>query len=179
VRPSQCNGTYPNLASTTINAVPVAGATAYEFGVTINGGGEQLIPLSTSFLKYSDLPALPGIGATLTIRVRATANGIQGVFGLSCNVFTPAPADEDFSQNLSSNEEMTAFPNPFANQFTLKLVNNSETSIQIFDINGRLISNQMVNDSYDVELGQNLTAGVYLVRVEQNSETQTFKMIKK
>jgi hypothetical protein len=74
---------------------------------------------------------------------------------------------------------MTAYPNPFTNQFTLKLVSNSEASIQIFDINGRLVANQVVNESYDVELGQNLTSGVYLVRVEQNNETKSFKMIKK
>jgi hypothetical protein len=157
----------------------VAGATAYKFGVTVNGGAEQILSLPTSFFRYSDLPSLPGIGATIAIRVRAIVNGIEGAFGLSCNVFTPAPADEDFSQNLSSNEEMTAYPNPFTNQFTLKLVSNSEASIQIFDINGRLVANQVVNESYDVELGQNLTSGVYLVRVEQNNETKSFKMIKK
>jgi hypothetical protein len=179
VRASQCNRTFPNLGSTTINANPVAGATAYKFGVTVNGGAEQILSLPTSFFRYSDLPSLPGIGATIAIRVRAIVNGIEGAFGLSCNVFTPAPADEDFSQNLSSNEEMTAYPNPFTNQFTLKLVSNSEASIQIFDINGRLVANQVVNESYDVELGQNLTSGVYLVRVEQNNETKSFKMIKK
>jgi hypothetical protein len=179
VRASQCNRTFPNLGSTTINANPVAGATAYQFGVTVNGGAEQILSLPTSFFRYSDLPSLPGIGATIAIRVRAIVNGIEGAFGLSCNVFTPAPADEDFSQNLSSNEEMTAYPNPFTNQFTLKLVSNSEASIQIFDINGRLVANQVVNESYDVELGQNLTSGVYLVRVEQNNETKSFKMIKK
>jgi hypothetical protein len=42
-----------------------------------------------------------------------------------------------------------------------------------------MISNQEVKAIYEVELGHNLEAGVYLVRVEQGDETKSIKMIKK
>jgi hypothetical protein len=52
-------------------------------------------------------------------------------------------------------------------------------NIQLFDIHGRLIENRQVQDEYEITMGQNLNTGVYLVRVEQNGEMQSFKMVKK
>jgi hypothetical protein len=75
--------------------------------------------------------------------------------------------------------QATAYPNPFFSQFTLKLANNTEASIQVFDITGKLISDQVVNAIYEIELGQNLETGVYLVRIEQNGDIQNIKMVKK
>jgi hypothetical protein len=179
IRASQCGMTVPaNNASVVINASPVAGATNYQFGVVVNGGAEQLINTSNSFLSFSQLSAVPGAGSTIAIRVRATVNTIVAAWSASCNVFTPGVMDEEFVE-VAKVDYATAYPNPFSNQFTLKLANNSEASIQVLDITGKLITIQTVNDMYEVELGQNLETGVYLVRIEQNGNIQNIKMVKK
>jgi hypothetical protein len=181
MRFSQCGITVPaNESSVVINAIPVASATSYDFEVTVNGGAPQLINTANSFFNFGMLSALPAANSTLSIRVRATANTIVGAWGNACTVNTPAssPSDEDFTA-VVTNQSIAAYPNPFSNQFTLKLANNSEATIQVFDINGKMISNQEVKAIYEVELGHNLEAGVYLVRVEQGDETKSIKMIKK
>ena len=97
-----------------------------------------------------------------------------------CNVTTPGMMML-LNQNigLESSNDIVAYPNPFTDQFTVKLADLSTATIQVFDINGRLVENQTTNDTFEVELGQNLSTGIYNVRVEQNGETQSFKMIKK
>jgi hypothetical protein len=177
---SQCSMTLPaNEPTVVLNAFPVDNASSYDFMVTVNGGTPQMINTVNSYFTFGQLTNLPGHSASIAVSVRAIVNGVAGAWGNTCTVTTNAPGDEDFVESIASKQEMAAYPNPFTNQFTLKLANNSEAAIQIFDINGRLVANQVVNDSYDVELGQNLTSGVYLVRVEQNNELKSFKMIKK
>jgi hypothetical protein len=177
---SQCSLVLPaNEPTVVLNAFPVDNASSYDFMVTVNGGTPQMINTVNSYFTFGQLTNLPGHSASIAVSVRAIVNGVAGAWGNTCTVTTNAPGDEDFVESIASKQEMAAYPNPFTNQFTLKLANNSEAAIQIFDINGRLVANQVVNDSYDVELGQNLTSGVYLVRVEQNNELKSFKMIKK
>jgi hypothetical protein len=81
--------------------------------------------------------------------------------------------------NIESVEQITAYPNPFNNEFNIVLPKADVANIQLFDINGRLIENRQIQNEYEITMGQNLNAGVYLVRVEQNGEMQSFKMIKK
>jgi|688.fasta_scaffold02100_2 hypothetical protein len=179
IRASQCGITVPaNNGSIVINANPVTGASNYQFGVIVNGGAEQLINTANSFFNFSQLSALPGAGSTISVRVRATVNTIVADWSASCNVFTPGDMDEEFVE-MTTVLQATAYPNPFFSQFTLKLANNTEASIQVFDITGKLISDQVVNAIYEIELGQNLETGVYLVRIEQNGDIQNIKMVKK
>lgn len=179
IRASQCGITVPNNSSTVINANAVADATSYYFEVTVNGGIPQIVNTFGPSFVFGQLTTLPGSAATINLRVCADVNTVRGEWSAICTVFTPSPADEEFKENISSNQEIVSYPNPFTNRFTLKLGNSSEASIQIFDINGRLLFNQIVNDSYEVELGQNLASGSYVLRINQNDKKQSMLIIKR
>lgn len=88
------------------------------------------------------------------------------------------------SDNTSS---LTGFaasgtPNPFQHSFSIALTsqNQSKVNIRIYDIMGRLIESKELefDQVHNVELGNNLPAGVYHVLVSQDNENQTLRMIK-
>jgi GEVED domain/Secretion system C-terminal sorting domain/Fibronectin type III domain len=173
---SQCSMNVISHPTTKVDAYAVDGASNYEFDITINGA-TQTINTAMPYFTYSQLSSLPTTGQTIAVKVRATNNGIVGEYGNTCNI--TVSGDEARPRFSSKNYVISAYPNPFDNSFMVRLSDTSEANIQIFDLNGRLISNLMTNETTEVELGQNLSAGVYLVRIEQNQETQSLKMIKK
>jgi serine protease AprX len=181
IRTSQCGLTVPaNNPSVVINCNALAGATSYDFEVVVDGGMAQIVNSANPLFNFGQLAVLPGMNATLVIRARATVNTIVADWSNPCTVSTPVinPEDEDFTA-FSTNDKTIAYPNPFSNQFTLRLVNNSEATLKIYDINGRLLSNETINDRHEIEMGQNLPSGIYMLRVEQNNEVLNFKIIKK
>ena len=87
-----------------------------------------------------------------------------------------------------SNPELTAlmlsvqtYPNPTTDIIVLALTNVELTDLSyvLYDINGRTIANALVNQA-QTQIGmQNLTSGVYILKVNQNNaELKTFKIIK-
>jgi|LakMenE01Jun11ns_1017448.scaffolds.fasta_scaffold9956632_3 endoglucanase len=182
LRFSQCGLTVPaNEGSVVLNAIPVMNASNYEFEVIMNGGTPQYINTANSFMTFSQLAQLPQMDASITIRVRATVNTVVGAWGNACTVSTPTsmPSDEDFTLNNSNNQDIVTYPNPFNQAFNLRLMDLSLASINIFDINGRSVFNKQVENEIEMNLGQELNAGIYFLRVEQNGQVQNFKMIKK
>jgi hypothetical protein len=147
----------------------------------MNGGTPQYINTANSFMTFSQLAQLPQMDASITIRVRATVNTVVGAWGNACTVSTPTsmPSDEDFTLNNSNNQDIVTYPNPFNQAFNLRLMDLSLASINIFDINGRSVFNKQVENEIEMNLGQELNAGIYFLRVEQNGQVQNFKMIKK
>lgn len=93
-----------------------------------------------------------------------------------------------YSITTLSNPELTAltlsvqtYPNPTTNIIVLALANVDLTDLSyvLYDINGRTIANALVNQA-QTQIGmQNLTSGVYILKVNQNNaELKSFKIIK-
>jgi len=77
-----------------------------------------------------------------------------------------------------------AYPNPFnpVTKFTFGLPNDGNVEVNVFDVNGKLISNLVNNymnaGSYEVEWnGLNQPSGMYLIKVQYNSEIRTEKIM--
>lgn len=73
-----------------------------------------------------------------------------------------------------------AYPNPFYNQFQLKLPVNEEIKITMFDVNGKLIFSKKVNQQL-VQLNlenYHLTSGTYHLSIEGKTISETLKLIK-
>ena len=77
-----------------------------------------------------------------------------------------------------------AYPNPFnpVTKFTFGLPNDGNVEVNVFDVNGRLISNLVNNymnaGSYEVEWnGLNQPSGMYLIKVQYNNEIRTEKIM--
>lgn len=121
-------------------------------------------------------------GTTYRIRVKVQINNIWGSYGGVCTVTTPggqAPAARLNNNANDTEDQIVAFPNPFVDNFTLKLANQSSATIAIFEVNGRLVEKKSFEGSSEITLGNNLSKGVYFVLITQGEVSKTIKMTKK
>jgi hypothetical protein len=87
--------------------------------------------------------------------------------------------------NVPLKEDYTAFPNPFADQFTVSFYapSKSEVLIEVFDMMGKRIATDKLSyanegiQNYQFDASQ-LDAGGYLVKVTSNADQHTFKLVK-
>lgn len=114
-------------------------------------------------------------------------NGAYGEFSLwSYSSFTTRTTSiENIGHNIPAEYKLyNNYPNPFnpATKIKFDLPKNSFVKINIFDINGRLIS-ELVNEnlnagSYETGFnGMNLSSGIYYCRIEAGDFVQTIKMM--
>lgn len=155
--------------------------------IASKGQGDMLL------VKYSDtgsvqwLKTIGGSGNDGTISsVENASRGCYMLFGLS------GSTDYDFSQTgsilmklketstlsprMSVGEfDLTPYPNPCDSRFSLRV--GSESTVQVFDLNGRTVLPDILNAYGTVEVQTSeLRNGVYLLRVSSVGKTET-KMI--
>jgi|GEM_PF-4060695 len=93
-----------------------------------------------------------------------------------CSSARLAETENDWMEFTSANT--VSFPNPFENEVTLTLSSDYETaSIEVFNMNGIKVHNAQVTGSYT--FGNELTAGIYFVKISSQSKTETIKVVKK
>jgi hypothetical protein len=85
--------------------------------------------------------------------------------------FTSLSINEiEFNQNLKF------YPNPTSNSVFLYIENEIIKNIYIFDLNGKLVSNQK-NSNNQIDLS-NLQTGTYIIKTD-NQNIKSFKIIKR
>lgn len=103
----------------------------------------------------------------------SVAQGVQQPYQIS----TVLGLEEIQAINL----KLYAYPNPATDFITLKVDNGDKNELffQIFDINGRILSQQKVQENEtNIQVG-NFTASTYFLKVFQNNkQIKTFKIIK-
>jgi hypothetical protein len=86
------------------------------------------------------------------------------------------------NENFNINLQMTVYPNPTVNNLSLEVKNYNYENIhyQLFDLKGKLISNdKIVSETTTISMEQ-YPSSVYLLKVvDNNNEIKTFKIIKK
>lgn len=82
----------------------------------------------------------------------------------------------------------SAFPNPFVNNVSLRMVSldgNAPVNYALYDILGRTIISNSFNmtegvDTYELPLyGNTLSIGIYILKITQNEKERSFKLIKR
>ena len=89
--------------------------------------------------------------------------------------------DIDISEEDPTSYDVVSWPNPSNNLFNIKMVTpNSidKVDLKAFDINGRLIHSKIINGNEDYQFGDQLSSGVYFVRLSQAYITKVIKVIK-
>ena len=131
---------------------------------------------SSVFVKYSDIDANP-FGSNTKLYYRLRQVDMSGEYA-----YSPTVVAKKLSHNLHS---VSVFPNPVAGVLSIEFVktNSGITSIQIFDINGRNVSQKDFQckaglNILTIEETTHLNAGVYFVKIESVGETQIVKLIK-
>ena len=80
------------------------------------------------------------------------------------------------------NLEMKAYPNPTTTNLNLKIINYAIENLDylLFNISGRMISQQKITSEETTISMENLSEGNYIMQVSANGKTlKTFKIIKK
>lgn len=135
-------------ASLTITMTPNAGQKVAEFTVDGSVVVKNTAPGETVGYTFTN------INANHTIEVK----------------FGPAAIDDE---NLSNIE---IYPNPSNGKFTVDFGELNVQSYEIFDMSGRVIEeNEINNNYYDFDL--NLSAGTYFIRVISDDKVATHKII--
>ena len=73
---------------------------------------------------------------------------------------------------------MTVYPNPATNNFTVNLGNDEKANIQLFNIVGQQVYSENITGSAQVSVA-NLHSGVYMLKVNQNGKSYTTKVVVK
>ncbi len=87
----------------------------------------------------------------------------------------------DLDEALNKEISCTVYPNPTATVVNLKIENRSlkNTTAQLYDLNGKLLFQQNVNQPQTIIEVGNLIPSTYLLIVKEgNQELKTFKIIK-
>lgn len=83
--------------------------------------------------------------------------------------------------DISFNFNLKAYPNPTKNFLVLSISERipEKTEWKLFDIKGRLLDNQFINQKVSEIPMQSLSEGTYILHVlENNNQIKTFKIIK-
>ena len=73
---------------------------------------------------------------------------------------------------------LTVYPNPATNHFTVNTGNDEKASIQLFNIVGQQVYSETFTGSTTVNVA-NLHSGVYMLKVNQNGKVNTTKVVVK
>ncbi len=90
--------------------------------------------------------------------------------------------DDRFSEDGYSKEvEVSVYPNPSSNQFTLKLESSSDLPMNIYvmDLSGRVLeTHQNLSPEQRLEIGSDLYQGLYLIAVQQGEYSEIIRVEK-
>ncbi|MEC4005926.1 T9SS type A sorting domain-containing protein [Flavobacterium sp. SUN052] len=191
---TQCNNYLVPSMATNINVDLVSGATLYKFRL-FNGTYDFVV--ESVYNKFT-LNMFPGIeqGATYSVQIAAQVGGIfdldeslQQKWGKTCTLTTPGAARQAEGPvkpivEIAVNEfTALAYPNPFAENFKLKVTTNSDenVSVRVYDMLGKLVEDRKVNatDVETLEVGAGYQTGVYNVIVTQGENTKSVRVIKR
>jgi len=90
-------------------------------------------------------------------------------------------ADNEIPKNF---ELFQNYPNPFNSSTVIKysLAENSQVSLKVYDVNGRLVDEIILNNQEQGEhefrwASKSLTSGVYLIKIQTKNWQKTIKAI--
>jgi hypothetical protein len=73
---------------------------------------------------------------------------------------------------------VTVYPNPATNNFTVNLGNDEKANIQLFNILGQQVYSENITGTAQVSVA-NLNSGVYMLKINQNGKVYTSKVVVK
>ena len=181
-------GTYSfNLGSTATPVLTLAASSWVRVGISYNTTTKLVTWKGPGF--YGTITgATPATGTTAPseidyISATATGNTVSAASKFD-NLTARANATENLLGNSSFNSTTAVFsnvyPNPVTDFASISLVDATINAITVMDINGRVVksgnSNELATAKIDLS---DLTAGIYLMKIETDKGISTEKIIKK
>ena len=145
-----------------------------------NAGSSAAKITSTSAVTWTDIPdatsttydATSSTAANVWFRVKLTSGPCSAAYSGPVNVWFTSCAARISLDAFT----VEAYPNPSKEAFRIKSSNGQSFGVQVYDMLGRLIEQcQLKSDS---QIGASYPSGVYNIRVTQDAQTKTLKIIK-
>ncbi|GAB4159803.1 MAG: hypothetical protein Tsb0033_14840 [Winogradskyella sp.] len=86
--------------------------------------------------------------------------------------------DPSLSIDDTEKKELSVYPNPADNWLNIKTHNLSEVNLFIYDLNGRLVIQQILNSNKNALNIEALQKGVYILKLKDETSTYTKRFIK-
>lgn len=182
VSAAHCGSTLSSMGQW-IYADYISGVQTYFFVVHKMGTSDYYTHEAAGGLNkfnFNQLPvALRTPGTQFEIFVYVKMTNMFFITGAPCVVTTPGNSPVVTKTQLPETAfSATAYPNPFTGNFTIGLSRAGATSVQVYDMVGRLIDSKNTQES-SIETGLDYPSGVYNVIVTQGEDTKALRVIKR
>jgi hypothetical protein len=158
----------------TVNATPVALVSIVD---------DVTIAASPAGMNYQWINCASGTDIPTATAAQFTAS-VNGSYAV---IVTSLQGCEDVSDCIDINSvgldqinisDINVFPNPTNGEVNVTMPENMNVDVQIFDAQGKLVSEQMnVTNNGKLNIS-NVTPGVYMVRLTAENAVQTFRVVK-
>jgi hypothetical protein len=124
-------------------------------------------------------------------RVKLTSGPCALAYSVPVNVWFKANCAAKLDANPDSTEELVseefkaiAYPNPSTSVFQIEVSTPSSVkkklfNVQVYDMTGRFIEQRQVQQSENIEIGNNYPSGMYSIIVTKGEQVKTLRVIKK
>ncbi|MCR6642523.1 MAG: Ig-like domain-containing protein [Sporocytophaga sp.] len=165
-----------NNQTLTYELAPSLRASVYNYGWYFTGSTQSFIPSG----YQATLVTGSNYGAgQLCVGVSLNAAPWHTTYCITVPKCSGAREDETetlWTENTAANT--LSFPNPFENEVTLTLPSDNEpASIEVFNVNGIRVVNVQATGSYT--FGNELSTGIYFVKISRPNKTEAIKVVKK
>lgn len=82
------------------------------------------------------------------------------------------------ANSFELNSKLNIYPNPTSNNVTVELLTNEISTLEVYDVSGKILFTQMLNDKTNTINIENLTSGIYFFKVNSSEGTTTNKITK-
>jgi myo-inositol-hexaphosphate 3-phosphohydrolase len=112
------------------------------------------------------------------IQVAANINGVWSQYGDTCTITYGTVSATKVAHEMND-LEVTTYPNPSSSHFNIQFNQTIEKAdLSVYDISGKLIQNLNLNGVQNLEFGNDLNSGVYLVKITSDKFVKTFRLVK-
>ncbi len=156
----------------TVNAVSNTSLLCSGSSATLTANGASTYTWNTS-ANTAVIVINPTVTTTYTVNGTSVA-GCNNVATLTQSV-SVCTGLNNVSAKISG---LSVYPNPSNGEFTVELNNGINKTIQVTDIAGRVVlTTTSLNDKVNVNIN-NLTNGIYFVKIVSNNVTEVIKVVK-
>jgi hypothetical protein len=80
-------------------------------------------------------------------------------------------------ENITSDESILIFPNPASETFRIKFPDKAIRKLHLYNINGRLISENQISEMDYIFNSPEMIPGTYILQIMQEGNIKTLKII--
>lgn len=160
-----------------ITANIVYGATSYtiELNTSPDFTGTSIVRSSAVFNQRSIIFDALQPGTTYYNRTRTNLPSDWGpVRSFTTASLPPAP----LAQAAQEDGRIRIYPNPFVSTFTTEVHEGTNVNVAVFDVTGKQIINESTSKGKSLQLGDELSKGVYILRIQDGANVTIHRMIK-